>query len=57
MDTWLGLVASRDAGRAAAAGATLEPHRLRLAAMASMATASLRSERESLSVLPRLLYR
>ena len=33
----------------------LEPHRLRLAAMAACATTSVRRQKESLSVLPRLL--
>ena len=56
LNAWLGLVGSRAAGKAAACGEALEPHRLRLAAMAACAATSVRSERESMSVLPRLLY-
>lgn len=56
LGTWLRVVDSRRPGAAAAAGVDLEPHRLRLAAMAAMAASSVRDERESLVMLPRLLY-
>ena len=49
LDAWLGLV-YRSPGEA------LEPHRVRLAAMAACAASSVRNEQESMSVLPRLLY-
>lgn len=56
LDNWLTILQSRAAGGAATAGETLEPHRVRLAAMAACASSAVRSERESMSVLPRLLY-
>ena len=59
LDGWLGVLGARKggAGAGAAAGSPpLEPHRLRLAAMAAMASTSARDERESLMQLPRLLY-
>ena len=55
LDEWL-RVHAHAAAAAKAAGTPLEPHRLRLAAMAACAAASVRSERQSLSVLPRLVY-
>ena len=55
LESWLKLVDSRERGGGAGA-ATYEPHRLRLAAMAACTAAAARDQRESLSVLPRLLY-
>ena len=55
LESWLKLVHSRERGGGAGAAA-YEPHRLRLAAMAACTAAAARDERESLSVLPRLLY-
>ena len=52
LEAWLQLVRPRNAPKNAP---TYEPHRLRLAAMAACAAASVRDERESLSTLPRLL--
>ena len=48
LDEWLSLMSSRSD--------SYEPHRLRLAAMASCATAAVRREADSMSVLPRLVY-
>jgi uncharacterized protein YbjT (DUF2867 family) len=44
------------AGGEGVQGALFEPHRLRLAAMAACATAAVRREADSMSVLPRLVY-
>jgi hypothetical protein len=59
LDAWLDLVQSPSPGKkgAAVASSEPEPHRLRLAIMATCAAGSVRSEQESLSVLPRLLYK
>lgn len=60
LDEWLHLVRSRGdvavAGGEGVQGALFEPHRLRLAAMAACATAAVRREADSMSVLPRLVY-
>ena len=53
LEAWLVLVQRSPGGGEAR---PLEPHRIRLAAMAACAASSVRSERESMSVLPRLLY-
>lgn len=49
LGSWLQLVEQQSLAEG------VEPHRLRLAAMAACATASVRRQQESLSVLPRLL--
>ena len=58
LNEWLELVRSRGdaAAGASAAGGEFEPHRLRLAAMSACATAAIRREADSMSVLPRLVY-
>lgn len=48
LDQWLELVGPRSG--------SFEPHRIRLAAMGACAVTAIRSEADSMSVLPRLVY-
>jgi len=56
LEQWLQLVKSRGDPAVGGTGGDFEPHRLRLATMASCATSAVRREADSMSTLPRLVY-